>query len=88
MLLTPFFIIASGVLALVSSLFPVIPISSGISSAVSASISALWSLNSFIPVPTLALVVGLLVSIEIGILVFKFFRWFMSHIPFVGGKGV
>lgn len=69
-------------------LFPTTAVSVGVASAISSAISALWALNSFIPVPTLGIVVGVLISVEISIFVFKLIRFLLSHIPFIGGKGV
>jgi Mg2+/citrate symporter len=36
---------------------------------------------------TLATVVGLAFSVEIGIFGFKTLKWVLSHIPFIGGHG-
>jgi len=71
------------------SLFPV---SSGFPSAVSTAVSGLGGyldiFSPLIPISTLATVVGLVFTVELSILAFKTTKWLISHLPFIGGKGV
>jgi len=39
------------------------------------------------PIDTLYQVIVLLIAIELSIFGFKSFKWLLSHIPFVGGRG-
>jgi len=41
-----------------------------------------------LPLDTLATCVGLIISVELGIFGFKTFKWIISHVPWIGGKGV
>jgi len=45
------------------------------------------TLDPLLPVDTLFQILVLVVAVEIAILSFKSFKWLISHIPFVGGKG-
>jgi len=47
---------------------------------------AMWDL--LIPVTSFMLAVTFVMSVEIGIFAFKTAKWIISHIPFIGGKGV
>lgn len=71
-----------------SLILPIGSISSTLSSALTSAGADLYSLNAFIPVSTFAIVVGILLSTEIYILIFKTARWLASYIPWFGGRGV
>jgi len=43
-------------------------------------------LDPIVPMATLATVVGIAFTVEIAIFGFKTLRWFMGHIPFIGGN--
>jgi len=45
------------------------------------------TLDPILPVDTLYQILVLVVTVEIAILGFKSFKWLISHIPFVGGRG-
>jgi len=49
--------------------------------------SNIGMLNPIIPLDTLGVVLGIIVSVEIGIFTFKTAKWAFSHLPFIGGKG-
>jgi len=88
MIISGLLIIAGFILTSVISVFPV---STGFPTEVTTSISTLAGyvalINVLLPVPTLATIIGLLVSVEIAVFGFKTFKWLISHIPFVGGRG-
>jgi len=44
-------------------------------------------LNTLLPISTLATVLLLLVSVDLAIFGFKTFKWLISHLPLVGGRG-
>jgi len=44
-------------------------------------------LNPVVPITTLGTILGLIIAIEIIIFSFKTFKWLISHIPVIGGKG-
>ncbi len=44
-------------------------------------------LNTLLPLETLAIALGILISIDLAIFGFKSFKWIVSHLPFVGGRG-
>jgi len=44
-------------------------------------------LDPVLPFDTLYIVVVLTITLEIALLTFRAFRWVISHVPFVGGKG-
>jgi len=44
-------------------------------------------LNPIFPIDTLYQIITLVIIIEIAILGFKSFKWLISHIPFIGGRG-
>lgn len=76
------------VLSLIFGAFPVVTISSNITTSLATATSSLFSLSSFIPVSTLGTVVAIYVAVELAILYFKFLRFIASFIPFFGGRGV
>jgi len=44
-------------------------------------------LDPIVPLDTLATTFALIITYEVSIFAFRGFRWLISHIPFVGGKG-
>lgn len=88
MITNAFFLLPLGLFSIISLIFPVISIPSEIASSLASAVSSLWALNSFIPIPTLAIVVGTIFGVEILLFSFNFLRWVFSHIPFIGGRGV
>jgi hypothetical protein len=76
------------ILNFVFTLFPIISMPAGLATALASATTSLYALNSFIPVVTIALLAGILVAVEIAIAMFKFFRFVLSFLPWVGGKGV
>jgi len=44
-------------------------------------------LDPIFPIDTLYQIIVLVIVIEIAILSFKSFKWIISHLPFVGGRG-
>jgi len=44
-------------------------------------------LSPIAPISTLSTVLLLIISVELTIFGFRTFRWVVSHIPFIGGKG-
>ena len=45
------------------------------------------TLDGILPFNTLFTVVSIVVSIELLIFAFKSFKWLISHVPFIGGRG-
>ncbi|MFA6251562.1 MAG: hypothetical protein WC603_02975 [Candidatus Paceibacterota bacterium] len=45
-------------------------------------------LDPLVPMATLLTCVTLIFTVEIAIFGFKVLRWILSHVPFLGGKGV
>jgi len=88
MIFTAFVYLASYALSLLAS---ILPFSTGfppeVSTAVSTLSGYLGTLNVLLPIPTMAIVLGLFVSVEVAIFGFKTFKWIISHLPWVGGKG-
>lgn len=75
------------VVNLIFSVFPDATLPQGISTAFVTATSSLWTLNAFIPVPTIVSAVSILMLTELTILQFKFWKWVVSHIPWIGGRG-
>jgi len=44
-------------------------------------------LDPLVPLDTLAVVVGIVFSVELGIFGFKTLKWLFSHVPLIGGRG-
>lgn len=44
-------------------------------------------LNTLLPVTTLSLALGILILVDNSAFGFKTFKWVISHLPFIGGKG-
>jgi len=49
--------------------------------------SYIQATSSFLPLGTLFICLSLLFTAEVAIFGFRTFRWIISHIPFIGGKG-
>jgi len=43
--------------------------------------------DAILPINTLFTVLTILITVELIILTFKSFKWLISHIPFIGGRG-
>lgn len=76
---------------ILSGIVSLLPVSAGFPSDVSSSVVTMAGyvaiLNVLLPIPTLATVVGIVIAAELAIFTFKTFKWLISHLPFVGGKG-
>jgi len=88
MIFTPFVYLAFYVFGFIIN---VLPHGSGFPPEVHDAVTGLggylgiWS--PIIPISTLATCVGLAFAVEIAIFGFKSFKWIVSHIPWIGGKG-
>jgi len=88
-MITEFFInLGVYILAFIVSVFPA---SEGFPAEVSSSASYLGGLigvfNPIVPLGTLATVLGLYVAFDVVVFGFKTFKWILSFVPFIGGKG-
>jgi len=76
---------------LLSFIISIFPSGSGFPASVHTSASILGTylqmINAFLPIDTLATVVGLYIVFELILFAFRSFKWFISHIPFIGGRG-
>jgi len=45
------------------------------------------TLDPVLPFDTLATVIVLLITVEIVVFSFRGFKWLVSHLPFIGGRG-
>lgn len=83
-----FILLATYIMTLFVSLFPD---STGFSNTVHSAATTLGAgvgvLNPLVPIDQLVAILGLIITIEIAIFGFKTFKWVISHIPWVGGKG-
>jgi len=76
---------------LVSGIISILPASSGFPTAAHTAMAglggylAIWS--PVLPITTLITCLGIVFSVEIAIFGFKTFKWILSHIPWIGGKG-
>jgi len=88
MISSAFIYLAYYVLALVVGFFPT---STGFSTDVTTAFSTFGGyvkiLNTLLPISTMASVLVILMSVELIVFGFKSFKWIISHIPFVGGRG-
>lgn len=88
MIFTGFVYLASYVLGLIVA---ILPTSTGFPAEVSNAFTTLGGyvqiLNTLLPIPTLATVLAILVSVDLAIFGFKTFKWVLSHLPFIGGRG-
>lgn len=80
--------IARSILGWVIDLFPN---STGFDSSVHTAFSSLggyleiW--KPILPMSTVLFMLGIIILVELSIFGFKTFKWIISHIPYVGGKG-
>jgi hypothetical protein len=78
-------------LAIVNTVLLVFPNSAGLPAEVGQAFQWIGGyvgiLDPIIPIPTLATILSLVISLELFIFGFRTFRWLISHLPFVGGKG-
>jgi len=88
MIFTSFVYLASYVLGFIVN---ILPDSTGFPSDVQTAFDTMGGyvqlLDTLLPVGTLAVVLGILVSVDVAIFGFKTLKWLVSYIPFVGGKG-
>jgi len=73
-----------------STIIGFIPASTGFPDVVYTSASTIGGyvglLDPILPMGTLAAVITLIVSVEVGVFAFKTLRWVLGHIPFIGGN--
>ena len=86
MILEALIIVVLLVINLIFSVFPTITPPEAIATAFTTATTSLWTLNAFIPIPTIVSAVSILMLTELTILQFKFWKWVVSHIPFIGGR--
>jgi len=76
---------------IVGGLVALLPVSAGFPAGVmqaSQSIGAhVGMLNPIIPIGTLATILGIILTVESTIFLFKTGKWLVSFLPFIGGKG-
>jgi len=88
MIFTSFVYLAAYVLGFIVD---ILPSSTGFPSDVQTAFNTMGGyvqlLDTLLPIGTLAIVLGILVSVDVAIFGFKTFKWLVSYIPFVGGKG-
>jgi len=69
----------------------IFPASSGFPSQVDTAVAFVAGyvgiLDPIVPLSTLATILTLVITFELAVFAFKGFKWLISHIPFVGGKG-
>lgn len=71
---------------LIMSLFTaVLPASSGLPASFETSLQSLfdyaWNFNDFIAVDDMLIVLGLVIAFEVGMMAYRFARWFFSSVP-------
>ena len=88
MIFTGFVYIGSYILQLIVS---ILPTSTGFPPDVASAFATMGGyvqmLDTLLPISTLATVLGIIVSVDVAIFGFKTFKWLISHIPAVGGRG-
>lgn len=88
MIFSAFLVLSGAIITIIAS---VLPTSSGFPTEVSSAVVTMGQyarvLDLLLPVSTLAQIIALVLSVEVGIFAFKSFRWLISHIPFIGGRG-
>lgn len=88
MITTAFIEIVNYLLTLALSVFPN---STGLPEIVHTSAVAIGgyarTFDAILPIDTIFTVVSLVITVQLGILAFKSFKWIISHVPFVGGRG-
>jgi hypothetical protein len=88
MIFSGFVYVGTFVLQLITS---ILPTSSGFPVEVQDAFNTMGGyvmiLDSILPIGTLATVLGILIATDLIIFGFKTFKWVISHIPAVGGRG-
>jgi len=88
MITTAFFTILNYILSLIVGLFPT---GNGFPQSVHDSASLIGGyvgiLDPIFPIDTLYQIILIIIGIEIAIFGFKTFKWLLSHVPFIGGRG-
>jgi len=88
MIFSGFVYLASYILSL---LLLILPTSTGfptdVQSAFNTFAGYVQILNTLLPISTLATVLAVLVATDLAVFGFKTFKWLISHIPLVGGRG-
>lgn len=69
---------------MVFSALPQATIADSVFTSLTTAGHSLYSLNAFIPVNTFGYVVGIYIGVEIAIMMFKFLRFMVGFIPFIG----
>lgn len=72
------------ILQLLFGLFPIITVPANVVASLQSAGSSLQALNSFLPVDTFALIVGIYLGVEVAIKFLQLFRWLFGHIPIIG----
>lgn len=86
MIITGLVLLFSNLWALAFQVFPSGTLPSGVTSALSTTISWIWVANIAIDVNTLLMLVGLFFTIELLIQAIELFFWVYSKIPVLGKK--
>lgn len=88
MITTGFVYLGATILSLIVA---ILPTSTGFPAELSSAFVTMGGyvqiLDTILPVSTLATVLGILISVDLAIFGFKTFKWLISHLPFVGGRG-
>jgi len=88
MIFTGFVYLGAYILSFITA---ILPTSTGFPSEIQTAFNTMAGyvqiLDTLLPLATLATVLGVLVSVDVAIFGFKTFKWLISHIPFVGGRG-
>jgi len=88
MIFTAFVSFASFILSIIVG---ILPAGSGFPPQIAAAFSTfggyVQTLSTIFPVGTLFTVLVILFSVDIAIFGFKTFKWLISFVPFVGGRG-
>lgn len=88
MIVSSFIVFVTYLLSLVVGLFPTSTgFSSGFSTAASQMSGYVGLINTLLPVDTLAIAISTLVTVQLSVFGFKSFKWLLSHLPIVGGRG-
>jgi len=76
---------------LVSTVLLIFPPSQGFPVEVSEAVTFIGGyvgiFDPLIPMATLAQILGLVIAFELAVFGFKGFKWVISHIPMIGGRG-
>jgi len=76
---------------LLNTVLSIFPDSTGLPTGFTSSLSYIAGyvgiLDPLVPLSTLATCFAIVLTYELSIFAFRGFRWIISHIPFVGGRG-